>query len=247
MKILLLVSCVLAFVGPAFSQTKKVLFVLTSHDTIPASTLKTGFWLSELTHPYYEVLKAGLEADIVSIKGGVAPIEQRSTKNEDPDNKKFLSERSSLIQNTKPLREISAIDYGAVFFVGGHGGMWDFAHSSDIDRLSREIYEAGGIVASVCHGPAALVNIKLSSGKYLVAGKRVAAFTNEEEKAVNMVRKVPFLLEDELKARGAIFSKAALFQKHVQVDQRLITGQNPASAREVGFEMAKLLKQRSTP
>ena len=241
MKTLFAISCLLVFANTGFSQTKKVLFVLTSHDTIPNSNLKTGFWLSELTHPYHEVLKAGLKADIVSMKGGAAPIEPRSLKNEDADNKEFLKERSGLIQNTKPLSDVNGKEYSGIFFVGGHGGMWDFAQSNHVEKISREIYEAGGVVASVCHGPAALVNIKLSNGDYLVAGKRVTAFTNDEEKAVNMARKVPFLLEDELKARGAIYSKVTVFQKHTQNDQRIITGQNPASAREVGSQMAKTI------
>lgn len=225
-----------------FAKTKKVLFVLTSHETIPGSPAKTGFWLSELTHPYYEVLRAGLAADIVSVNGGAVAIEPRSTKNEDPDNTKFLAERRHLIQKSRALKEVNPKEYGAVYFVGGHGAMWDFTESSLVDRIGREIYEAGGTVASVCHGPAALVNIKLSNGKYLVDRKRVAAFTNEEETAVNMIKKIPYKLEDVLKSRGAIHSEAGLFQKHVQSDQRLITGQNPASAREVGLEMIRNLR-----
>jgi putative intracellular protease/amidase len=131
----------------------------------------------------------------------------------------------------------------AIFYAGGHGTMWDFPDNAQLASIAASIYERGGVVAAVCHGPSGLVNIRLSDGKYLVDGKEVSGFTNEEEKAMGLTDIVPFLLEDKLKSRGAKYSKAAAFQKHVVVSDRLVTGQNPQSASGVGDGIAKLLGQ----
>ncbi len=239
---------IILFNNFAFSQTKhiksikpKILFVITSHNEIPAKKVKTGFWLSELTHPYYEVLKSGMDADIVSINGGEAFIEPRSVNDSDEDNKKFMTEKSDYLKKTKSLKTVDPKVYKAIYFVGGHGGMWDFPNSKEVNSVSRSIYENGGFVGSVCHGPAALINIKLSNGKYLIAGKKVTGFSNEEEKAVKLDQSVPFLLEDELKKRGALYSKANNFSLNVVDDQRVVTGQNPASARGVAQKIVELI------
>ncbi|MEG3895126.1 MULTISPECIES: type 1 glutamine amidotransferase domain-containing protein [unclassified Microcoleus] len=122
--------------------------------------------------------------------------------------------------------------------------MWDFADNQELAGIAAAIYEAGGIVGAVCHGPAALVNIKLSGGEYLVANKTVAAFTNEEEAAVGLTDIVPFLLESKLIERGTNFTKVANFQAHVVVSERLVTGQNPASAASVGHKMVESIKNK---
>ena len=139
------------------------------------------------------------------------------------------------------LDDANANDFDAIFFAGGHGVMWDFADSAAIQKITREIYERGGIVSAVCHGPAALVNVKLSNGKYLVDGKNLTAFTDAEEAEVQATDIVPFLLETELKNHGANHIAAANWSNHVEVDGRLVTGQNPASAAGVGAEVVKLL------
>lgn len=140
--------------------------------------------------------------------------------------------------------DIDPSKYAAIFYAGGHGTMWDFPDNTELQNIARKIYENNGIVSAVCHGPSALVNLKLSNGKYLVEGKKVNAFTNEEETAVKLENVVPFLLEDKLKERGAIFEKSGLWQNHVVADERLITGQNPQSAKSVGEEILKQLKQK---
>jgi putative intracellular protease/amidase len=134
-------------------------------------------------------------------------------------------------------------DYAAIFYAGGHGTMWDFADHPELARMGGAIYDRGGVVGAVCHGPAGLVNIKLADGTYLVAGKNVAAFTNEEESAVKLEKVVPFSLQDKLVERGAKHQAAPKFDAKVVVDGRLVTGQNPASATGVGEEMVKLLEQ----
>ena len=133
--------------------------------------------------------------------------------------------------------------YAAIFFAGGHGTMWDFPDDARLQRLTATIYEKGGVVGAVCHGPAALVNVKLSDGSYLVAGRTVAGFTNEEEEAVGLTKVVPFLLESRMIERGATITKAANFQAHSVADARVVTGQNPASATGVAEKIVGLLKR----
>lgn len=222
---------------------KKVLCVVTSNNVKGATGIPTGFWLSELTHPLEKFAAAGVSYDLASIKGGKPPIDGDSLDFNDVANKKFWDDENfqTKLANTIKLDDANAADYDAIFFAGGHGVMWDFADSAAIDKVTREIYERGGIVAAVCHGPAALVNVKLSDGNYLVAGKNLTAFTNGEEEAVQATDIVPFLLETELKNHGANHIAAANWSNHVEIDGRLVTGQNPASAGGVGNAVVKLL------
>ncbi len=226
--------------------TKKILFVLTSHDEKGDTGEKTGYYLSEVTHPWEILHSAGYEIDFVSPKGGKAPVDGFNM--DDPINKKFWNNSTyhNKVENTLKPSEINPKDYIAIHYAGGHGTMWDFADNDEIAQIARQIYENNGVVSAVCHGPAGLVNIKLSDGKYLVDGKKVNAFTNEEEIAVKLDNVVPFLLENKLIEHGAKFEKSGLWQKHITVDQRLITGQNPQSAIGVGEATLEEIKNLST-
>lgn len=221
---------------------KKVLFVLTSHDRKGNTGQATGFYLPEAAHPWAQLQGQGIEVDFVSPKGGRPPMDGADEL--DTISKKFLATNDVMTKlgNTPNPTQVTASDYAGIFFVGGHGTMWDFPNDVDLTALAAKIYESGGIVAAVCHGPAALVNLKLSNGQYLVDGKRVAAFTDDEERAVKLDGVVPFLLASALQRRGAIHVPAPNWQENVVVDGRLVTGQNPASAEGVGREMARLLR-----
>ena len=223
---------------------KKILCVVTSNNVKGSTGIPTGFWLSELTHPMKKFEDAGFEISLASIKGGKPPIDEVSLDFSDPINKKFWDDENfqKKYNNTLKLDDVDAKDYDAIFFAGGHGVMWDFPESPAVDKVTREIYENGGIVSAVCHGPCALVNVKLSDGTYLVAGKNVTGFTNGEEEEVQGTKIVPFLLEDKLNERGAIHHPASNWADNVVVDGRLVTGQNPASAASVGEEVVKLLQ-----
>lgn len=222
---------------------KKILCVVTSNNVKGATGIPTGFWLSELTHPLAKFAAAGIAYDLASIKGGKPPIDSDSLDFNDAINKKFWDDADfqAKLSATIKLDDANAANYDAIFFAGGHGVMWDFADSKAIDKVTREIYERGGIVSAVCHGPAALVNVKLSDGSYLVAGKNLTAFTNGEEADVQATGIVPFLLETALKNHGANHIAAENWSNHVEIDGRLVTGQNPASAASVGAEIVKLL------
>jgi putative intracellular protease/amidase len=222
---------------------KKILFVVTSHDKKGNTGEATGFYLSEVSHPWDVLVNAGYEIDFVSPKGGKAPVDGFNLG--DSVNKKFWDDQAYhyKIEHTKKPSEIDPSQYVAIHFAGGHGAMWDFADNKALATIAARIYENNGIVSAVCHGPAGLVNIKLSNGKYLVDGKKINAFTNEEEVAVKLEKVVPFLLESKLIERGAIFEKSGLWQSHVVADQRVITGQNPQSAKDLGEVVLEELRK----
>lgn len=225
------------------NKMKKILFVVTSHDKKGSTGEPTGFYLAEVSHPWEVLHNAGYEIDFVSPKGGKAPVDGFNL--EDEVNKQFWEDEKyrTKIEHTKKPEEVNPKEYVAIFYAGGHGAMWDFADNAALAKIAQTIYENNGIVGAVCHGPAGLVNIQLSNGKYLVDGKKINAFTNEEEVAVKLENVVPFALETRLIERGAIFEKSGLWQLHVTTDQRVVTGQNPQSAKAVGEAMLNQLKK----
>lgn len=222
-----------------------VLFILTSHDQLGNTGNKTGWYLPEVAHPYHVLKKAGHNIAFVSPKGGKAPMDPGSGEEFKDDQicKDFLADKAAmdLIDNTKLPTQVNASDYKAIFYAGGHGPMFDLPDNQDIAKLAVSIYENGGIVSAVCHGPVGLVPLKLSSGEHLIKGKKVTSFTNSEEEAVQLMSVMPFPLETKLTALGGNFIAADNFKANVQVDGRLITGQNPASATPVGEELVKQL------
>lgn len=217
-------------------KEEKILIVLTSHTELGDTGKKTGFWLPELTHPYYEFTEAGYTVDVASIEGGMAPLDSKIFEEEEDEyNQRFLDDAKLMakVMRSIPLAEITPDDYQVVLYSGGSGPMWDFPYNPDINRISKSIYEKNGIVSAVCHGSAALVNITLSDGSLLIANKRVSGFTNKEETDLGTTDIVPFLLQDKLVEQGAIFIEGNAWQENVVVEGRLITGQNPASAKKV--------------
>lgn len=221
---------------------KPILCVVTSHPIRGDSGEPTGFAMVELTHPLDVFEKAGIPVEIASIRGGHPPIDFFDLS--DPVNARFWKDKTfrKALAHSQVLGELDPSGYSAVFFAGGHGTMWDFADSEAVQNVIRKIWEAGGIVSAVCHGPAALVNATLSDGKHLVAGKRIACFTDEEEAEVKYTHVVPYLLATTLKQRGALHQPAPNWSENVVVDGRLVTGQNPASAHGVGEAVVARLK-----
>lgn len=223
---------------------KKVLFVLTSHDELGNTGLKTGFWTEELAAPYYQLADNGVEITLASPKGGLPPIDPKS---EDPsaqtdatrrmDHDPVLMEK---LKNTHLLSEVKSGDFDAVFYPGGHGPLWDLAEDAVSRQLIVDFYASGKPVALVCHAPGVLKDVKID-GEYLVNGKNVTGFTNTEEDAVQLTDVVPFLVEDMLKANGGTYSKTEDWSPYAVVDGRLITGQNPASSEKVAEELLKMI------
>lgn len=219
-----------------------VMFVVSGHTDLGETGVETGFFLSEVAHPWRVLTDAGYTVDFVSPAGGKVQMDPKSHDLDDPINVAFLAsaDAKELTGTLKP-EAVDPTQYSAIFYAGGHGAMWDFPGSEALAGLAAQIWDNGGVVAAVCHGPAGLVNIKLADGSYLVDGKRLTAFTNAEEAAVKLTDTVPFLLATTLEERGATHVPAPNFAEHVVVDGRLVTGQNPASATEVGRSIVKLL------
>ncbi len=215
----------------------KVLMVLTSHSRLGDTGKKTGFWLEEFAAPYYVFKDANAEITLASPKGGQPPLDPKSDA---PDAQTEATERfkqdeaaQAQLANTLKLADVSADDFDVVFYPGGHGPLWDLTVDSHSIALIESMYAAGKTVAAVCHAPAVLRDTTAPDGKPLVQGKSVTGFSNTEEEAVQLTEVVPFLLEDELKAKGANYSKAENWQVYVCKDGNLITGQNPASSEAV--------------
>ena len=212
----------------------KILMVLTSHDRLGNTGRKTGFWLEELAAPYYTFTAAGVEIVLASPKGGQPPLDPKSNE---PSFQTDLTHRweadsvaKARLASTVRLDSVKSDDFDTVFYPGGHGPMWDLAEDHHSIELLESFIAAGKPIALVCHAPGALRHVKRPDGEPLVRGRNVTGFTNSEEEAVGLTHVVPFLVEDELKAKGGIFSKTQDWGVHVVTDGLLITGQNPASS-----------------
>lgn len=212
---------------------EKILFVVTSHSELGNSGRKTGYFLSEVTHPW-SVLGEKFDIDVVSPKGGRPPVDGFDLN--DPINRKFWDdpEWQDIMSATKTPSQVNADDYKAIFYAGGHGAMFDFPDNKELAAIAARIYENGGIVSAVCHGPAGLINILLADGSNLIKGKKFDCFTNAEEIANGTDKYMPFMLQTALEDKGGIFEGAAPWSDHVVKDGRLITGQNPMSALDLG-------------
>ena len=227
------------------SDKNKVLFVVTNHEELGNTGKKTGYFLREGSYPYKAITEAGYSIDFVSPKGGSAPMDPNSNDMEDEVNKAFTDDKSIMyrLQNTMSPDDINPHDYTAIMYAGGHGTVWDFPDCEALSTIAVSIYEGGGVLGAICHGPAGLVNTKLTDGTFLVAGKRVSAFTDDEERHVKLEKIVPFLLASTLEERGAIHTKAENFKPHVEIDGRLGTAQNTPSAKLMGEAMVKVLSE----
>ncbi len=245
---LLAPALTVASTDPSPDTPHRVLMVVTSHSQLGNTDEKTGLWLSEVTHPYYEFADRGFDITFVSPGGGQPPIDPRSATVDDAVNDRFRADSIAQARFSHSLTPpaVDPSEFDVIFFAGGHGTMWDFPNDSRLAQLAATIYDKGGYVGAVCHGPAALVNVRLDDGTYLVTGKKVTGFTNEEETARGLEKVVPFLLQDRLTERGGDFVAGPKWQENVVVSGRLITGQNPASAKGVADSIIDLVASAST-
>lgn len=228
-------------------MTKRILIVVTNIDRYESDpSHPTGLWLSELTHAYDVFEERGFAQTIVSPAGGHSPLEPRSLAfpNYDRSAKAWHNDpaRMALLDSTASAEQIDPADYDAIYFTGGHAVMFDFSDSTELQRITREIYERGGVVGSVCHGYCGLLETRLSDGNYLVTGRNLTGFSWREEILARVDKLVPYNVEERMKERGAHYSKALLpFVSNVVVDGTLVTGQNPGSAKETATRLAALL------
>lgn len=223
----------------------KILMVLTSHDKLGNTGEKTGFWLEELAAPYYVMKDAGAELVLASPKGGQPPMDPKSSQPEFQTDatRRFEqdAEANNQLANTVKLADIQTSDFDAVFYPGGHGPLWDLVDDKHSIAIIESFVLANKPVAAVCHAPAVLLNVKTIGDDPWIKGKTVTAFSNSEEDAVGLSAIVPFLLEDALKQRGALFKKGDDWTSFVVTDGVLITGQNPASSEATATTLLKQL------
>ncbi|AMV36506.1 type 1 glutamine amidotransferase domain-containing protein [Planctomyces sp. SH-PL62] len=226
------------------AATNKLLAIVTSADEYKKLGYRTGLWLGELTHFTDVAEEAGFTVDVASPRGGKAPLDPESLAHgvlSEGGTQERYQDRDYMnrLDRTMTLAEVDPAKYDAIFLAGGHGAMFDFPDSTDLQQLVADFWEAGKVVSAVCHGPAGLLNVKVA-GTPLLAGKKVTGFSWNEEAKVQRQDAVPYNLEDELQNRGAEYSQAWFaFGSHLVEDGRLITGQNPASARGVGEAVVK--------
>jgi putative intracellular protease/amidase len=223
----------------------KILIVLTSHAELGNTGEKTGFWVEEFAAPYYVLTDAGMSLTLASPKGGQPPIDPKSeaADAQTPATERFYKDKDlqEKLAQTITLSEVNADEFDAVFYPGGHGPLWDLANDAHSIQLIEQFIKQEKPVALVCHAPAALVKVKAADGDPLVQGKLVTGFSNTEEEAVQLTDVVPFLLEDELKKLGGIYTKGADWSSFVVKDGLLITGQNPGSSEEAATELLQAL------
>ncbi|MBX3494392.1 MAG: type 1 glutamine amidotransferase domain-containing protein [Parvibaculum sp.] len=225
----------------------RIAIVLTSHGKLGDSGDRTGFHYEEMTTPYYEFLDDGAEVTLGSIAGGAPPHDPSSlaeSEDERPQSvRRFRDDRQAMkaLENTIPVEKLAAKDFDAVYLPGGHGCMWDMPDNDALSRLISEVYEKGGVVGAVCHGPAGLLGARLSDGAPFVKDRLINSFTDEEERKAGKDKVVPFLLETQLRGLGARFEGGKPFERHVCREGRVVTGQNPASAEGVAHGMLMAL------
>ncbi|MGN7830017.1 type 1 glutamine amidotransferase domain-containing protein [Pseudoxanthomonas sp. 22568] len=227
-------------------MTRRILHVVSNVGHFDDPSHPTGLWLSELTHAYDLFEAKGFEQRIMSPRGGVSPLEPRALKWPllDASAKAWLENRNrmALLADTARPEDIDPADFDAIYFTGGHAVMWDFPDSAGLQRITRAIFERGGVVSAVCHGYCGLLNTKLSDGSLLVSGRRITGFSWREEILAGVARDMPYNAELEMKLRGARYEKALLpFVPKAVVDGRLVTGQNPASAKVTATRVIELL------
>lgn len=224
----------------------KILIVLTSHSALGSTGEKTGFWIEEFTTPYYVLADAGAEITIASPLGGQPPVDPKSeaVDAQTPSTERFYKDNILIdkVAHSLELDKVKQEDYDAVFYPGGHGPLWDLVADKNSIRLIEDFYNHQKPIAFVCHGPAALINAKAENGQPLVKGKNLTGFSNTEEEGTKLSKVVPFLLEDELKKLGAVYTKGQDWTSYVKQDGLLITGQNPASSETVAKLLLKTLK-----
>jgi putative intracellular protease/amidase len=223
----------------------KILMVLTSHDELGDTGKKTGFWLEEFAAPYYAFKDAGADITVVSPLGGQPPLDPKSdapdAQSKDTARFKADAAAQAVLAHTGKLADVSAADFDAVFYPGGHGPLWDLAEDKASIALIEAMLAAGKPVAAVCHAPGVLRHARNADGSPLVRGKAVTGFTNSEEAAAGLTDVVPFLVEDMLTRNGGKYSRAGDWQPHVVHDGLLVTGQNPASSEPAAKALLTLL------
>lgn len=226
----------------------KALAVCTNTGSYPTKGTKTGMWFSELVYYIEELSKRNISIDIASPLGGEIPVDPRSLESKDDVLKRYYSDEDFMakVRHSISLSEVDASEYFIVYLVGGHGAIWDFPENLALQKIVSDVYEHYGTITAVGHGVSGLLNVRMEDGSLFVKDRYITGFSNVEEKLASFVSdEVPFYLEDRLLESGANFTKTMLpFTEHIEMDERLITGQNPSSARKVAQKLLEELWEK---
>jgi putative intracellular protease/amidase len=224
----------------------KILMVLTSHNRLGDTGQKTGFWLEEFAAPYYVFTDNDIQVALASPAGGQPPVDPKS---DEPDShteatQRFLNDEKAkdLLANTQRMESLNPEDFEAIFYPGGHGPLWDLTEDINSISLIESFYRRGKPVGCVCHAPGVLLHTRGPDGFPILKGKRVTGFSNSEESIIQLTEVVPFMVEDMLKSKGGLYSKGDNWASHIEVDDNLVTGQNPASSKAAAEAIVRLLK-----
>ncbi|MFD2830757.1 type 1 glutamine amidotransferase domain-containing protein [Corticicoccus populi] len=226
---------------------KKIMIVNTSATEYTGTGKPTGLWLGELVHFYDVFNNNDFEIDLFSVSGGRIPIDPASISKAmlDKTTQKYYEDETfmEMLSNTREISEADSSLYDVIYFTGGHGTMFDFPGNSDIQKAILTVHKNNGIISAVCHGVSALIDVKNEDGSYFISGRHLTGFSTLEEKLARRTNYVPFLLESLLNTQGAVYSKSIIpFKSFTVKDQRLITGQNPQSPKEVAEKVKAALQ-----
>ena len=228
---------------------KKALILLTSHTELGTTGRKTGFYYDEMAAPYWALIDAGFDVDIVSVKGGEAPADPKTIvkpNQRPPMVARFMEDGEAMekLRTTSKAEDIDGKSYQCVFLPGGHGTMWDF-DTDTIGKIVSDAWAAGAVVGAVCHGPSGLLRAKRPNGEPLVKDLKVNSFTDAETVQIELVGIEPFLLESRLRELGAKFECSANFTSHAVRDGRLVTGQNPQSTAAISKLLIEAISENT--
>ena len=231
-----------AISSKAVATDKKVLMVVTSYGQKQGEE-RPGYEFDEFAKAYTVFKENGIDVDVASPRGG--SVEADKYDENKPYNVPVLADKAIMakLNNTLATASLNAASYDGIFIVGGKGAMFDLPKDKALQGIIADVYQQQGSVAAVCHGPAALIDVKLADGSYLIAGKAINGFTNKEETLFGKkwLKQFEFMLEDKLIERGGKFQSSNIMLSHVTVDERLVTGQNPTSTTDVAVELVKSL------
>lgn len=223
-------------------MAQRILMIVTSADHLPGGH-ETGVWLEEFAVPFLEFTQDGIDVTVASPQGGAVPIDPNSEDAEPGD--AWAAARNAL-GSTRPLSEVRADPFHAVFFPGGHGPLMDLPDDEDVARLVLAFAENDKVIGAMCHGPAALLGVRFAGGRPFVEGRRLTSFTDAEEREMKLEDEVPFLLETALREQGAEFVAGDNWADHVERDGNLVTGQNPQSSRSAAREVIRAVQRIAT-
>ncbi|MFH7000122.1 nuclear transport factor 2 family protein [Flavobacterium sp. FlaQc-57] len=226
---------------------KKILFIVSNAHYYGKSTISTGNSFVEIVNAYDTFINSGYTVDFVSPKGGDIPLAYINTS--DSLQKQYLYNLDFMyaLKHTLTPKEVDSKIYKAVHYIGGGSAMFDVPENSDIQHISMQVYEGNnGIISSVCHGTAGIVNLKTKNGKFLVEGKKISGYPDSFEKQDDEYFKhFPFLIQKTIEERGGNFKFSKRNESYVEQDGRIVTGQNFQSSNGVALKIIELIEKNN--